>query len=340
MVASPRQPHDALPEGWREVPQDPKFTWHKPWSEPDGMRTIRAGELEWTERRKDFEKRHEDPGGCWTSVRWSPRASDGVLELGQLACELDPLGYGSRWRGEHWQGEAEKLGALLKLEGLSRTEQLAAGWLEAPSFEVPFEFLEPEVIPQLLPTIMELSLQHAVPFLQEEHERELADQEFWERSEEIGFDEAMAERNRHPTQRLTTPEGRKVDIDVGMVGAIQALWQAGVKTNFCCQGDAAGGLYIQGNGEMPSELLHAVRGAGFKHRIESYRWTFWDSAPPQRQVEFHRKAQLMMSDLAAGGLAGLDQSGDRYRPERSPAPSLKEWRALTLQRFNTDQAAS
>lgn len=46
----------------------------------------------------------------------------------------------------------------------------------------------------------------------------------------------------HPAERLVTPDGAEVDIDVEMVPLLQQLWAMGLQTKGCCQdfGDSIG----------------------------------------------------------------------------------------------------
>lgn len=41
--------------------------------------------------------------------------------------------------------------------------------------------------------------------------------------------------SKHPTKRLTAPDGETADIDAELVPLIEALWAAGLETIGCCQ---------------------------------------------------------------------------------------------------------
>jgi hypothetical protein len=49
----------------------------------------------------------------------------------------------------------------------------------------------------------------------------------------------------HPSLRLLTPEQAHVEVDLEMVPLVAWLWERGISTMGCCQGDPGGRAYVQ-----------------------------------------------------------------------------------------------
>jgi hypothetical protein len=54
----------------------------------------------------------------------------------------------------------------------------------------------------------------------------------------------------HPTQELLTPQGKPAQVDAGMVGLIEALWDGGYETLMCCEN---AGEAVRGGGTLIAE---------------------------------------------------------------------------------------
>lgn len=71
----------------------------------------------------------------------------------------------------------------------------------------------------------------------------------------------------HPYERLTSPDGEQVEIDIEMVPLVQALWARELATVACCQdiGESAAGL------RDPERMAPSGHG-GFVEYFWGYAW--------------------------------------------------------------------
>jgi hypothetical protein len=91
----------------------------------------------------------------------------------------------------------------------------------------------------------------------------------------------------------------RIEIDAGIAGLIRECWRLGLKTRYCCQGDAtaddatglayiafadlrSAALFAALAGPMSwSERTHKIRDRETHHRREPWRWAWWQWALDQ-----------------------------------------------------------